>query len=408
MLTPNDLQGIANDLTDIYADVEAECIASIVSHIVRGKSITQASLWQMKKLDDVGALKRDLIRRIKAQTKASLPRIESLIDKALRRSVGIDISKTKASLKVNSGMSREALFESIVNGEEFQRILSNALAGCKSAINLTSTKALQASVSAYTKAVNKAYLQLASGNYTLQQAVRGAVSDIGKSGIRIVDDAKVARGTDMVSTSQGNVSTTYATSSGLRTYPLDSAIRRDLVTQINQACGEITLNDCSELDTQLVVTSWHMGARPEHERWQGKVFSLTPNNKKYPYFYDPQEKGGTGYNTVTGLCGINCYHSFNPYWEGDDINNEGKPTKAENDKAYKEQQTQRYYERSLRNLKRNQVALRESGDIETARKVQSRINDMNSRYRGFLEDTGRTRVSMLDQVSGYRPIKASE
>ena len=33
--------------------------------------------------------------------------------------------------------------------------------------------------------------------------------------------------------------------------------------------------------------------------------------KKYPNFYKE-----TGYGTATGLCGINCRHSFHPYYKG--------------------------------------------------------------------------------------------
>lgn len=409
MLSPSELQGIANDLTQIYSKIEDECIASIVKRITAGKKITEASMWQMKKLDDVGALKRDLLQRIKKETGLALPEVRRLVEKSLTKSLDADVKALTSSLKTSSGLTKAELFYSIRESDAFKRILSNAVAGCKSAMNLTATKALQASVSTYTSTINRAYLKMASGNYSYSDCVRDAVSEIGKSGIRIVDGKKDVTGTELVrGKNKGELFTTYGAGSDVRLYPLDSAIRRDLTTQINQSCGELTLHDCDELDTQLVVTSWHTGARPEHEEWQGKVFSLKAGHPKYPYFYDPQEKGGTGYGTAEGLCGINCYHSFNPYFDGDEINNDDQPSPEENAKAYREQQQQRTYERNLRSLKRQQVALREGGFTEEAQKVQGHINRVNANYRKFLDETGRTRVSMLDSVGGYHPIKAIE
>ena len=400
MLTPEDLQAIANDLTDIYSDVERECISSIVHRLVSSKGVTQSSVWRMKKLADVGALKRELVQKVSQESRVALPKVGELIERAMSRSVGLDLDKARKALKEAGGLTRDELFSSIVEGREFQRILKSATVACRKAMNLTGTKAVQASVASYTRAIDNAYLKMASGNYDMARCVRDAVSEIGSSGLRIVE-GKTPKGSSLYRR-DGELRTTY---SSRRSYPLDAAIRRDLTTQMNRSCAELALADCDKVGTRLVQTSWHVGARPEHERWQGKVFSLDRDGK-HPYFYDSQDAGGTGYGDLLGLCGINCYHSFGPYFEGDPIPSEGKPTAEENEKAYREQQTQRSFERSLRALKRQQTALREGGFKDDAGYVQSRINEVNARYRAFLSETGRKRVSMLDQTSGYHPVKA--
>lgn len=403
MLKPSDLQAIAQDLTRIYAEVESECIASIVRRITSGRVPTQASVWQMHKLSEVGALKRELTKAVAKQSRLALPKVESLIAESLHRSVGLDIDRIKADLLSKRGMTAKELYESITNGDTFNRILRSATIACKNYMNLTGTKAVQSSIASYSRAINKAYLKLASGNYDYGKCVRDAVREIGQSGIAIVEGAPSGKS---LYKKDGELKTTY---SSLRTYPLDSAIRRDLTTQINKSCGELTLSDADTLGTQLVETSWHMGSRPEHEKWQGKVFSLNPKDTRYPYFYAPQEQGGTGYGDILGLCGINCYHSFSPYLEGSELaSQEQKPTAQENEKEYQEQQQQRSFERSIRALKRQQVAFREAGFIDEARKVQSRLNDTTKRYGAFLAYTGRTRVSMLDQITGYHRIRASQ
>ena len=409
MLTASQIEAVANSVTDIYGNVEKECIKSIVDHITAGKRITQASVWQMKKLNDIGYLRRNLVTAVGKQTNLALPEVEKLIKEALNRSVGVDTSKLEwamraGNFKQNFG-SIPKFKEFIKSSERFQRIVDNTMASVKDIMNMTGTRAIQASVKAYSDAINTAYLEMSTGNYTFEQAVERAVGRIGKSGIKIVDSKDKATSTQLVK-KNGEIFTTYAGKDGkVRVYPLDSAIRRDLTTTINQACGKLTVDTCGELGTELVETSWHIGARPEHEVWQGRIFSLNPKDTRYPYFYAPQEAGGTGYGDMLGLCGINCYHSFNPYFEGSPTStDEKKPTKTENDKEYREQQTQRSFERSLRALKREQMAYQEGGFVEKAQEAQRRVNDLSARYKKFLQDTGRTRVAMLDKVSGYKRI----
>ena len=407
MLSPNDIQAIANDITEIYSKVESECIKDIVRHLSSGKGITQAHVWQMKKLNDVGMLKRELVTHVHRSSNVAIKDVERLIDEALSRSYVTDVSKIKKGLsEYKVGTVAERLAE-VKKSDAFQRILKSATAGCKDAMNLTGTRAIQASVKAYTDAVNSAYLEVITGNYTIDDAIKRAVGKIGQSGIKIVDAKDKATGNELVRLS-GTHYTTYKTPNGVRVYPLDSAIRRDITTAINRSCGQLTLDTCGNMGAELVETSWHIGARPEHEVWQGRIFSLNPKDTRYPYFYDPQDAGGTGYGDMLGLCGINCYHSFNPYFEdAERATQENKPTAEENAQAYKEQQTQRAYERNLRSLKREQLSYQEAGYKEQAQDAQRRVNDMSARYRQFLKDTGRTRVSMLDTVSGYKRISTN-
>ena len=407
MLKPEDIEAIANDITDIYKGVESECVKSIAQHIASGKRVTQASVWQMHKLNEVGLLRKNLLVKVKQNAKnVTLPQVEQLVNEALKRSMLNDVNAIGRGLSKYATVS-EAL-EQLQNSQQFQHIVKSAIAGCKDVINLTGTKAVQASVKAYTDAINTAYLEMATGNYTFEDAVKRAVGRIGESGIKIVDSKDKATGNEIVKLA-GTHYTTYKSANGTRIYPLDSAIRRDLTTAINRSCGQLTLDTCGDLGSELVETTWHVGARPEHEVWQGRIFSLNPKDTRYPYFYASQEQGGTGYGDMLGLCGINCYHSFNPYFEGSEQStHDNKPTAEENAQAYKEQQTQRAYERNLRSLKREQMAYQEAGFVDKAQDAQRRVNDMSARYKKFLNETGRTRVSMLDKVSGYKRISLKD
>lgn len=77
------------------------------------------------------------------------------------------------------------------------------------------------------------------------------------------------------------------------------------MTGISQAAGQMQLDLAAEMDCDLVEVTAHMGARPSHALWQGKVYSISGKSKKYPKL-----STATGYGTGDGLKGWNCRHDF--------------------------------------------------------------------------------------------------
>ncbi|MCI6535104.1 MAG: phage minor capsid protein [Lachnospiraceae bacterium] len=102
------------------------------------------------------------------------------------------------------------------------------------------------------------------------------------------------------------------TTSGLRWIDYDSgwhnrvnvAARRAVMTGFRQVQGKINEQVASDLGTDSYEVSYHIGARPEHQMWQGRV-----------YTYE-QLQTVCGLGTVTGLHGLNCYHDYNAFIPG--------------------------------------------------------------------------------------------
>lgn len=102
------------------------------------------------------------------------------------------------------------------------------------------------------------------------------------------------------------------TNSGLRTIDYDSgwssridvAARRAIMTGFRQVQAKINEQVAKELHTNYFEVSWHGGARPTHQEWQGKVYS-----------YEGLENV-CGLGSVTGLLGANCYHQYNAFIPG--------------------------------------------------------------------------------------------
>jgi hypothetical protein len=139
-----------------------------------------------------------------------------------------------------------------------------------------------------------------------------------------------------------------------RNISIEAGVRRAVITGVNQTTAKVSLSRANELGFDLVKTTEHLGARPEHAVWQGQVFSLSGFGK-YPNFYE-----ATGYGEVDGLCGANCRHSFYPITE-EEIENPKIGDDKENEEMYKLDQEQRYNERMIRGWKRRADTMEEGG-----------------------------------------------
>ena len=158
--------------------------------------------------------------------------------------------------------------------------------------------------------------------------------------------------------------------SGTKT-TIDAALRRHTVSQANQARNRLLMQRMDEWEWDLVFVDAHFGARPTHAVWQGKVYSRSGKSTEYPPLVE-----STGYGTVTGLCGANCYHNMAPYVPGlsqlpdTDFADQEKLVGMTSDEYYAATQKQRRYERYIRNKKREIVSFQEVGLDATKQRLQ--------------------------------------
>lgn len=154
----------------------------------------------------------------------------------------------------------------------------------------------------------------------------------------------------------------------------------------------------------MVEVSAHGGARPEHAEWQGKVYSLRGETKGYKTLEDACE-----YGSVTGLCGVNCRHTFFPYYKGStktytnkeltSLKNETVEYNGKKINKYDASQIQRKLERNIRQNKKDIVGLQgiltsnnKDLDIEKVqtelKQLQLNLKANNGQLNRFLNETG--------------------
>lgn len=203
--------------------------------------------------------------------------------------------------------------------------------------------------------------------------------------------------------------------SGTKT-TIDAALRRHIVSQANQARNRLLMQRMDEWEWDLVFVDAHFGARPSHAEWQGKVYSRSGRSTEYPSLVD-----ATGYGTVTGLCGANCYHYMTPYVPGYsqlpdmDYSEQERITGMTSDEYYAATQKQRRYERLIRSQKREISYLQEVR--ADAVKQRIRLGELQDKLRQFTHDNHLRRdyererawaVSKQPRAMKTRPIIARQ
>ena len=332
MLSPKEKRQITYGLQLLTKEMELQIIKILAEEIVKG-GITETGKLLIAEAQKSGLLYNRIIKSLAAYLKKSKKEIKKAFKIAKVEQAKYD--SEIYGIKVALSPEMAELFKT-----EYIR-------SCKEFKNFTKTTA-RAYLKAYHNACDKAYTLTMSNMTTWQEAVRQAVNEIG-AGVKIE----------------------YA--SGYKTTP-EVAVARSLRTSIAQTCSEVTAQRAAENGVTLFLTSAHDGARPSHVPWQGKVFWVdweklqavmpsisVPNpapqaskedKAKYSEFVESTHIG-----EIDGLEGINCRHSYGPFFST--AKNPYEHRTYDNAKYYKEQ-TARKYEREIRSLKYKHRALKAS------------------------------------------------
>lgn len=369
MLTPEYLMQAADPVVEIYSRVEQDILEDIARRVVKTGYFTDTAQWQLKKAKEFGYLQGNVQDILAKATGLSQKEVQKLMTAAGTKSLAFDDVIYKAAGMSPVAVSQSpALMAMLLQGVD----TTMALIG-----NYTKTTAKVSTV-AFNSILDRAYIQIISGAFDPTTALKRAIKELATSGIEKI-----------------------AYPSGA-TASIETAVRRAVTTGVNQSVAKLQLLRAEEMGCELVETSSHAGARPSHAEWQGKVFCIKGHHKRYGDFYRE-----TGYGTGAGLCGWNCYHSFSPYFEGLSTpsfsHDPSKDAGRSNDEDYERQQKQRYYERKIREAKKECSTLdaamkaAQSDELQDElhkefQRASVKLKQREARLREFIDETGRTRL----------------
>lgn len=385
MLKPEYLMQAADPVVEIYSQVELDILADIARRIVKTGYFTDTAQWQLRKAKEFGYLQGDVNDILSKATGLSRKEVQKLMTAAGSKSLAFDDAIYKAAGMSPVAVSQSpALMAMLLQGVD----TTMALIG-----NYTKTTAKVSTV-AFNSILDRAFIQITSGAFDPTTAIKRAIRELATSGIE-----KIAYPSG-------------ATSS------IETAVRRAVTTGVNQSVSKLQLLRAEEMGCELVETSSHAGARPSHAEWQGKVFCIKGHHKRYGDFYRE-----TGYGTGEGLCGWNCYHSFYPYFEGLSTPSFSRDPSSDagrtNGDDYELQQKQRYYERKIREAKKEcstiDAAMNSATNDELKKelygdfqKASVKLKQREARLSEFIDETGRTRLRDREWTGAWNRSTSSK
>ena len=355
---------LASKIAARYQDLEERIMQDIVRGIVKAGEITSTADWQINRLRILGYSSEDIEQEIKKTLNASYPEMFELYDKVINweyvrnKDIYEQINAEYIPFEENGQLKQ--ITEAIID-QSFDDLenVTNSLGFYLDYGN--GKKVLTPLSQVYTKYLDAACYDIVTGAFDYNSVLRRVVTQLTNSGLRQID---------------------Y--SSG-RANRVDVAARRAVMTAVSQIAGKISEYNAQKLGTEYFEVEWHAGARPTHAVWQGRVWS-----KEQLYSV-------CGLGTVTGLLGVNCYHTYHLFFPGlsernwtDDWleeqnrkENEPREFLGKEYTLYEAKQRQRQMETAMR-AQREKVKLLQAGGAD-----QDEVILHKAKYQGQLNEYSR-------------------
>lgn len=355
---------LASKIASRYQDLEERIMQDIVRRIMKAGEITSTADWQINRLRILGYSSEDIEKEIKKALNASYPEMFELYDKVINweyvrnKDIYEQINAEYIPFEENGQLKQ--ITEAIID-QSFDDLenVTNSLGFYLDYGN--GQKVLTPLSQVYTKYLDAACYDIVTGAFDYNSVLRRVVTQLTNSGLRQID---------------------Y--SSG-RANRVDVAARRAIMTAVSQITGKISEYNAQKLGTEYFEVEWHAGARPTHAVWQGRVWS-----KEQLYSV-------CGLGTMTGLLGVNCYHTYHLFFPGlsernwtDDWleeqnrkENEPREFLGKEYTLYEAKQRQRQMETAMR-AQREKVKLLQAGGAD-----QDEVILHKAKYQGQLNEYSR-------------------
>lgn len=377
-------------LLGLYQQLEDDIVADMVRRMLRMGFVSETTAYQAEVLQTAGILYDDILQMIADRTDASVAQVRVMFEDAGVQTVEIDNDTHEAAGEAPADIRQDGGMKQVLDAG-YRKTLGTMR-------NLVSTTA-NTTQTAFLQACDRAYMQLSSGAFSYQDAIRMAVRNLADGGAYV----------------------TYPTGHRDR---IDVAVRRCVLTGVGQTAAAVAKKRAEDSGCKYMELTAHGGARPEHARWQGQLVQIQgKRTKKVIDGLKVFTLKEIGYGDGRGFKGWNCRHNWHPYYPGLSTPNYTPEQIAKLDEksisyngekytAYEISQMQRKGERKVRTLKRRAAALEEAakntddpalkqGLNDDFSAVSVRLKDAEKTLKDFCRQTGQRRDPFREQVNGF-------
>lgn len=262
--TPELLDALPEELCELFRGLELQLLEEICSRLKIADQLNEVTVQDIRALRAHGIDLEDIKKAIRKYTNTGEDKINALLDDVVARNQAyyismIDLAQVTAPERLIDQEDTYAIYEQTKG--QYRNITQSMGFLVKQGRH----KVMLPPAQAYQWALDSAELQIQSGAVSYNQAIAVAVRQLADSGLKTV------------SYESGHID------------QLDVAVRRAVMTGVNQLNQKYREQSMDYLETDLVEVTAHMGARNKdgpngwenHAKWQGKVYRWWKNGGGY-------------------------------------------------------------------------------------------------------------------------------
>lgn len=357
MLTPEQLQNLPQELTDLYDQLSEFILRDIARRIAKGAQITDTAEYQLYRARSLGLSTDEIAAKIAEINGSSAAEINRLIREAAAQSDEFD----RKMLGVDKGAAVP-----LEENAQLQKLISAQIAETAGKCeNLTNTMGFAdhdflgrvyylSMTDMYRREMDSAHMKVATGATDYMTAIRQACNKLAASGVRTID---------------------YESG---RSDRIEVAARRALLTSVAHVTHRISEQNGEELGADGWEMSAHSGSRPSHAVYQGRQYT----QEQYERIIKPLiSEPNCRHDVFPIILGVS-----EPTYTEEELQNIDQPPftyEGRTYTAYEASQQMRKMERAMRKQKDRCIVADAAGDEEAFATASIRLNRQKYIYEDF-------------------------
>lgn len=283
-MTQGELEQIPQPFVELMSELEMRIMKDIIERIKANGFSPASADWEISRLRQLGESEEQIRKWIKEMLEKTDDEVDKIFsDDVYREYYGHDREYQVSGFEQIPLEQNVQLLQLIeASKRQTKETFRNLTASTGFAIRDPVTKNIVYSptMKFYQQTLDAAIMDIKSGTFSYTTVLARTINTMTTSGLRWID---------------------YDSGWHNR---VDVAARRAIMTGFRQVQGKINEQVAEQLQTDTYEVTYHVGARPTHQPWQGRVWTMQ------------QLQDVCGLGTVTGLHGANCYHDYKPFIPG--------------------------------------------------------------------------------------------
>ena len=357
MLTPEQLQNLPQELTDLYDQLSEFILRDIARRIAKGAEITDTAEYQLYRAKSLGLSTDEIAAKIAEINGSSASEINRLIREAAAQSDEFD----RKMLGVDKGAAVP-----LEENAQLQKLISAQIAETAGKCeNLTNTMGFAdhdflgrvyylSMTDMYRREMDSAHMKVVTGATDYMTAIRQACNKLAASGVRTIDYE--SRRSDRI----------------------EVAARRAILTSVAHVTHRISEQNGEELGADGWEMSAHSGSRPSHAVYQGRQYTQEQYERIIkPLISEPNCRHDV-FPIILGVSEPTYTEEELQYIDQPPFTYEGRTYTA-----YEASQQMRKMERAMRKQKDRCIVADAAGDEEAFATASIRLNRQKYIYEDF-------------------------